>query len=234
MKAPARTQPPGAWPNLSRRSSVAEDTAADNGTKRCPRCKETKPLSAFSRCSRTKDGLQCYCKECQRILGKEWRSSPGVREATNAYRRKWLTPEKNREYHQRYNEKHPGYAARKTQKWRADNPEKLAEQRAKMPEYGREWRARNPDKVLDWTHKRRALKAKTASVPVNRSEVAERDNWRCHICGQKVTRKNWSLDHLVPLSRGGTHTMDNVALAHLRCNLRRGRGSLPAQLLLLG
>jgi hypothetical protein len=59
--------------------------------------------------------------------------------------------------------------------------------------------------------------------------VAERDGWRCHICQRRVTRDDWSIDHLVPLIVGGNHTYDNVALAHFNCNTKRGwRG--PAQL----
>ncbi|MGV8973360.1 MAG: HNH endonuclease [Rhodoglobus sp.] len=30
-----------------------------------------------------------------------------------------------------------------------------------------------------------------------------------------------SLDHIIPLARGGWHAMDNVALAHLRCNITK-------------
>jgi 5-methylcytosine-specific restriction endonuclease McrA len=43
-----------------------------------------------------------------------------------------------------------------------------------------------------------------------------------------------TLDHLIPLSKGGNHTSDNLALAHGRCNSRRGAGRIPAQLRLLG
>lgn len=31
-----------------------------------------------------------------------------------------------------------------------------------------------------------------------------------------------SLDHIIPLSRGGHHTADNVQAAHLACNHRKG------------
>lgn len=51
--------------------------------------------------------------------------------------------------------------------------------------------------------------------------LAERDSWKCHLCGGKVTRETWSVDHIVPLSQYGTHTWDNVALAHHRCNTIR-------------
>lgn len=60
-------------------------------------------------------------------------------------------------------------------------------------------------------------------------EIAERDNWRCHLCGKKVPDRDYAardddptLDHLVPVSAGGEHTRANVALAHNRCNWERG------------
>jgi hypothetical protein len=36
----------------------------DVGTKRCGKCRDIKPLSAFSKSSRAKDGLQAQCKQC--------------------------------------------------------------------------------------------------------------------------------------------------------------------------
>lgn len=69
---------------------------------------------------------------------------------------------------------------------------------------------------------------------IDMARLAKRDGWRCHICKRKVTRKTWSHDHLIPLSDdAATHTYDNVALAHKRCNtLRSNTGA--AQLLLIG
>lgn len=59
-------------------------------------------------------------------------------------------------------------------------------------------------------------------------EIAERDGWRCHICGKKVPDRLYksrpldpTLDHLVPVSVGGDHVKANVALAHNRCNYER-------------
>ncbi len=63
--------------------------------------------------------------------------------------------------------------------------------------------------------------------------VAERDGWRCHLCGKKVASGQESVDHLVPRSAGGLDRMDNVALAHRPCNtLRSDKGK--AQLRLIG
>lgn len=57
-------------------------------------------------------------------------------------------------------------------------------------------------------------------------DIYERDSWICQICGSEVDPvilypDPWSatLDHVVPLSRGGDHTVKNTVLAHLRCNL---------------
>lgn len=71
-------------------------------------------------------------------------------------------------------------------------------------------------------HIRRARLKTVRTEAINMTALADRDGWRCHICKRKVTRKNWSHDHLIPLSQGGSHSYDNVALAHHRCNTLRG------------
>jgi uncharacterized Zn finger protein len=64
----------------------------------------------------------------------------------------------------------------------------------------------------------------------------KRDNGICHICGGKcdwgdhkykgryfiVGKKYPSIDHVIPLSKGGTHSWNNVKLAHLSCNSAKG------------
>jgi 5-methylcytosine-specific restriction endonuclease McrA len=53
-----------------------------------------------------------------------------------------------------------------------------------------------------------------ATVPLTRKAVFARDGGRCVYCSAAAT----SLDHVVPRSRGGTHTWDNVVSACGRCN----------------
>ncbi|MBD2663575.1 HNH endonuclease [Richelia sinica] len=55
--------------------------------------------------------------------------------------------------------------------------------------------------------------------PVNRREVLRRDHHVCQYCG---SNKRLTLDHVIPRSRGGTHTWDNVVIACERCNSRKG------------
>jgi hypothetical protein len=78
-------------------------------------------------------------------------------------------------------------------------------------------------------HKRQRRARERGNGPIERIDLptlAERDGWRCHLCRKRVTRKTWSIDHLVPLVDGGAHTYDNVALAHHRCNSLRQDGGL--------
>ena len=59
--------------------------------------------------------------------------------------------------------------------------------------------------------------------------IYQRDRGVCQICGQRCSVKEASLDHILPISRGGTHEKRNVQLAHKRCNsikLNTGVGRL--------
>jgi 5-methylcytosine-specific restriction endonuclease McrA len=61
-----------------------------------------------------------------------------------------------------------------------------------------------------------------ASVPLSRRAVFTRDGQTCVYCGSSAT----SIDHVVPRSRGGTHTWDNVVAACRRCNHTKADRSL--------
>ena len=51
--------------------------------------------------------------------------------------------------------------------------------------------------------------------PVNRREVLKRDNHRCQYCG---SNKHLTLDHVIPVSKGGEHKWNNVVSACEPCN----------------
>ena len=97
------------------------------------------------------------------------------------------------------------------------------------------------DKRRDAYHRRRALKKSTSTgAPVHLAEIAERDHHKCGICKKRVPDVKWphplspSLDHMIPLSRGGAHDPANVQLAHLRCNTAKGNRGGGEQLALIG
>lgn len=87
---------------------------------------------------------------------------------------------------------------------------------------------RDPDEGMKRTSRRRAERLR--AVPrdrVDRETIFERDNWICGICGGQVRPKDATLDHIVPVARGGAHTADNLRLAHHICNSRRGADKQP-------
>ena len=61
-------------------------------------------------------------------------------------------------------------------------------------------------------------------VPLPRTAVFARDHHRCQYCRSPAE----SLDHVVPKSRGGGHTWENVVACCRRCNIRKG-SRLPEQ-----
>jgi endogenous inhibitor of DNA gyrase (YacG/DUF329 family) len=72
-------------------------------------------------------------------------------------------------------------------------------------------------------------------------DIAERDRWMCGICGKPVNQKRkypdplaGSLDHLLPVSLGGSHDPANLQLAHFRCNWSKRADATNEQLRLIG
>ncbi len=51
-----------------------------------------------------------------------------------------------------------------------------------------------------------------------RKEVYERDCWICYYCGEPVTETNVTLDHFIPVSKGGTNKKENLKTSCLLCN----------------
>ena len=77
--------------------------------------------------------------------------------------------------------------------------------------------------------RRRLQKLATTVERFTHAEIFERDCWLCGICEKPVDPElrypdpmSASLDHVEPLSLGGTHTRENVRCSHLTCNVARG------------
>ena len=69
---------------------------------------------------------------------------------------------------------------------------------------------------------------------VSRAYIIARDSGRCHLCRKKCSPAEIHLDHLIPLSRGGTHEAANVRVACAACNLSKRADARNDQLLLVG
>lgn len=65
-------------------------------------------------------------------------------------------------------------------------------------------------------------------VKFNRRNIYSRDHNRCQYCGKRFTTSELSLDHVIPRSRGGQTTWDNVVCCCTVCNVKKG-GRLPRE-----
>ena len=248
-KRPGTLQTPRPLPNTHRRLSpvsTPDDTPIDPAVKRCARCGETKPLAEMVRSSRSRDGYLARCKACHNAWNREIADRDP--EATRAYGREkamrlyradpdkyrarhrdWYAenrehcvsyvanyykqrPEKKREHDRNYSRRHSAKIVARVKQWQIDNPERTkAHQQANKAKRRGAGEAKTFDRMMIW----------------------ERDGGRCHICGKKCDPKAWDMDHLTPLSKGGSHAPDNVAVSHPSCNRRRSNSG-PAQLRLSG
>lgn len=99
--------------------------------------------------------------------------------------------------------------------------------------------ARFCSKVCQRRAHRRDRRAREGA-PIHWTTVADRDGLACHLCGDDCDPDDFtrdgttflagitypSVDHVIPLSLGGPHDLDNVRLAHFLCNSLRGTAAV--------
>lgn len=93
----------------------------------------------------------------------------------------------------------------------------------------REWKQANPDKVRGYIRKRRALNLSQLGL-WNHMETQleplmyQSQEGKCYYCGDILdweNRINSPLEHMTPLTRGGSHGFDNWCISCRDCNLRK-------------
>ncbi len=61
-----------------------------------------------------------------------------------------------------------------------------------------------------------------SSLPLTRRNLHARDNGRCVYCGQSISLSAFTIDHVIPRSKGGTTEWKNLVTACMACNNRKG------------
>jgi len=74
----------------------------------------------------------------------------------------------------------------------------------------------------------RAVRGRKRAVKFSRENVYWRDSRRCQYCVQIVPRPEATYDHVVPRAQGGKTTWENVVIACVACNQKKG-GRTPSQ-----
>lgn len=83
--------------------------------------------------------------------------------------------------------------------------------------------------------KRRALERQAFIEFVDARAVFTANHGICGICRTPIDpASRWHLDHVIPLSKGGVHSYDNVQIAHAHCNLAKASKLPDGQLGLFG
>ena len=67
-----------------------------------------------------------------------------------------------------------------------------------------------------------------SEVKFTRRNIYDHYEYRCCYCGDKFATKDLNLEHVLPKSRGGASTWDNIVTSCIPCNLRKG-DNLPGE-----
>ena len=202
--------------------------------KKCSKCKIEKPVIDFSKNSTSKDGLRPDCKTCRAIESRiYYQKNIAERRAKN----KEYTAnnkEKIKAYQVSYREKNPEKVKESVKKSYLKNKEKILEysrqwrekNREKWREYSKKSRDKNPDLALSSNRKRRAAKH-GADGRHSKNDIAnlfKRQRGLCAYCKIKLKESGpdkMHIDHIQPLSRGGSDWPHNLQLLCRKCNLTK-------------
>tara|TARA_A100000164_G_scaffold378676_1_gene420885 strand:+ start:616 stop:1152 length:537 start_codon:yes stop_codon:yes gene_type:complete len=66
------------------------------------------------------------------------------------------------------------------------------------------------------------VKYRITTIHCTRENVMARDKYTCQYCGDRPLKKELTLDHVLPKSRGGQNTWQNLVSACKKCNQKKG------------
>jgi 5-methylcytosine-specific restriction endonuclease McrA len=69
---------------------------------------------------------------------------------------------------------------------------------------------------------------RSKAIKFSRHGIYSRDKGKCQYCGNRVSKNEFQYEHVIPRSQGGRTSWENIVVACLSCNQRKG-GRTPAQ-----
>lgn len=182
-------------------------------TKECSGCGGTFPITDFTKNRTKRDGHNSRCKECRSKYHKRYYSENA--DKIKARARKWYAD--NTEYAKEYRRQHY-----------IDHAEEYKERAAQYlinnAEAVREYeRRRYPTRKEDVKRRTRHYVAWSKGAIGEWSQeqwdtLRQMANGRCMCCG----KGEMTMDHIVPLSRGGSNWIINIQVLCTSCNASKG------------
>lgn len=187
-----------------------------SNSKACNKCKQIQDLSQFHRDRKKSDGLTIDCKTCRNQRSKEYRQA---------------NPEKLKARNDRYKRLYPERVRAHQNSWRERNREhynKLSRERArgkprkeyvrnpeKAKQYRDNYKKNNPGYDRKHNQLRKMRLRSITSYEITSREIEALLRKPCAYCGHigEIT-----LDHVIPISRGGNHGIGNLLPACRICN----------------
>lgn len=217
-----------------------DPSALDSDVQRCGRCKAMVPIVDYSPSYRGKVGT--WCRPCFAAYNRGDKSTVGEHAplecswCKQSYIPKQLRP--GAAFCSRKCKDGANYASVAAEILASKSERSCLHCAAVIPQAARRDKVFCSEQCNSRAHAlQRKLRARTGQDDKPgylRSAICERDDWRCWICKKFVDRHADhpdplapSLDHLIPVSRGGVSELSNLRLTHLVCNLRRR--NLPAE-----
>lgn len=176
----------------------------------CSSCLENKEFVMFSKRSLSKDGYSPVCKNCASEYLREWREKNPDRVAHLSKKWREKNPQKNKEIKTRYRKNNLEKARAATRKSMAKNP-------AKYKELRKNWGLKNPEKTQNKNYLRRARLLNAGVFLVTAKDIQKLRSKSCVYCGGASEH----IDHVVPLSRGGRHSIGNLVPSCAKCNMAK-------------
>jgi len=176
----------------------------------CIKCKKEKRINLFVKDSGKKKGYRPTCKKCRNIYSKRWNKK---------------NKEKIIERNKRYNKKNPKKRKESSQKYY--NKIKFDKEKVKIRlECSRKWSKTEKGKLLRriTENKRRKFAKETDDGTINYENIQKllkKQNFKCAISGESI-KKEFHIDHIIPLCKEGKNTISNIQLLIPQENLKKG------------
>ena len=221
-----------------------------NNYKKCTKCGEVKNFSEYNKTNKIVDGHRSRCRFCTMEDSKRYvfENREKLSEKNKVYRENNIDKikEKAKEYKANNKEQTSisgkAYYAKNKEKILARNKLRYIENREEIIKQGKKWSQSEKGRIsaINKQNRRRYIKVKMSdgTIPIGNiypltTELQEllvlQDN-KCYLCSCELSEKE--LDHFIPLSKGGQHSINNVVWLCPDCN-RKKSAKVPKTLMLI-